>query len=216
MTAGKQAALAGDFAKAIDFWRRSLSSDLQEQRQLVDLLVAFTLAAQAQSQRAGQTDGSAIEFILTEFQPDLSLSRVLLAKLEPIASPDDLNTVRGHFIRVAQAAATQINETEAAPIWIEMSNILHHMKQDQKAVAVLRRALAARPNDYSANFSMAVRLMDVQEYEEAQRHLEWCRLREPDDDHLKNLLTQAVKQQFDRQQFDRQSRTRVTPSSALR
>jgi O-antigen ligase/tetratricopeptide (TPR) repeat protein len=209
MAAGKQAALRGDFRRAIDCWRRSLSTDLDEQRQLVDLLVAFTYAAQ--SQLAEESEASAIEFIISQFKPELPLLRLLLAKLENVAEKEDLEYLRAHFVRVGEAAAAQMTEAEAVDLWHELSNVYHALDQDHKAVAVLRRAIAARPNDYAARFSVGVRLLDAQQYEEAQKHLQWCRVRKPDDAQLRDLLAGAIKRQV-----KRQSRARPMTSTKLR
>ena len=123
--------------------------------------------------------------------------RLLLQKLEHVASQEELDLLRAHFVRVAEADASQMTEDEAASLWLQMSNIYHDLRQDQKAVAILRRAVAARPNDYAAVYSLAHRLIDVQQYDEAKHHLEWCRLRKPDDAHLNELLAQTIKRQAD-------------------
>jgi tetratricopeptide (TPR) repeat protein len=206
MAAGKQAALEGDIRRAIDYWKRSFSTDLQEQRQLVELLVAFSMAAEEQRQHAGKSEGSAIEFILREFEPDLALSRLLLHKLAPVAAAEDVDLLRAHFVRVGTAAAAELDEKAAAEIWIEMSYVYHAMGQDEQAVRILRRAIAVRPNDYGAVLALGVRLLDAEEYGEARQHLEWCRTRNPNEASLEEMLARAVKQQIERQ-------TRGTPSA---
>jgi O-antigen ligase/tetratricopeptide (TPR) repeat protein len=211
MAAGKQAALSGDYQAGIDYWRRSLSTDIYEQRQLVDLLIAFSFAAQSQTRQAGQPDTSAVQFILNEFQPELPMLRLLLQKLEHVASQEELDLIRAQYVRVSEAMASQTTENDAVPLWLEMSNIYHDLRQDQKAVAILRRVVAVRPNEYAAVFSLGLRLIDVQQYAEARRHLEWCRLRRPDDTYVNQLLAQAIKGQVDGQ-AGREARQ----SSALR
>ena len=96
--AGREAWLAADFARGIDYWQRSFRSGRTQQKQLIGLLA----------------DRVPVAFILETFAPDLYALRILHARYRELDQPEPLEEFRRHYARVVEQKAQGLSGKEAA------------------------------------------------------------------------------------------------------
>lgn len=179
--AGTEAALAGDLAKAIEYWKRTFHSGWEERDQLLDTLVA---------------SGVPPAFVLENFQPDLVGLRATYAKYKATPRREDLKLLLVRYIQAAEAVALPLRGPEAATAWLEVNELLLEYGDRAQAIERCRRALACDEARYDIHAMYATQLLSVGKYQEAQEHLEWCLLRKPDDADVREKRELAVKQRL--------------------
>lgn len=69
----------------------------------------------------------------------------------------------------------------------------------EQAFQCAQEAYRHEPNNYEVRYSLALRLIDQEQYAEAEDHLKWCAFRRPDDQKLQWLLRETVKNRIDEQ-----------------
>lgn len=112
------------------------------------------------------------------------------------------------YARIAHAEADTLDGEEAARVWLEAA-WFHHLSGDrQQAYECAQRAYRYDPDDYDVRYTLALRMIDQQQYDTAEDHLRWCSRKRPDDEKLKWLLGETTKNRL-RQQARTALRTEI-------
>jgi tetratricopeptide (TPR) repeat protein len=182
--AGNEAALAGDLRKAIGYWKQSFQSGPDEQAQLIDLFAGNHVP---------------VAFLLQSFEPDLKALRLLEARYSQLQAPGELRQVLGCYARAVEKALPAAGEDESADLYLELHRIYRGLNEPAKTLECLRRAATIRPNDYDVRYALGECLSEQRQFDEAEKQLDWCAQRRPDDPQLKAVMATAVKGRIDLQ-----------------
>ncbi|NLX96895.1 MAG: hypothetical protein GXY83_12025 [Rhodopirellula sp.] len=190
---GKEAVLAGEFEKGLEYLRRSFHAGSGHKQQIIDWLAGRAPPESRQEE---------IRFLLEYFQPDFEGMRLLESRYAQIAQPEELAILYRSFAPVAQAEAERIeskNSTWAALVWLKAQNLYANLNEIPRALECGERAFRAAPNGYQVRYRLGVFLAAHEQYAEAERHFQWCCSRSPEDPVLQRKLTEVVKHRIDRQ-----------------
>jgi O-antigen ligase/tetratricopeptide (TPR) repeat protein len=177
LSAGSAAALRGDVDGMIGYWRPVLRCRDQERQAMVRLLTAMPIP---------------VEEVLSAFQPDLPAVRLLYNRYTQFALPQQLQTVGAYYVQVLGQAIQRTDAEAAAPLWFEMHHVYRAIHQPEAAIDSLRHAVAGRPTDFDFRYVLGQRLIEQQQFSEAEQQLNWCVQRRPDHQDVKAALAQAV------------------------
>ena len=195
--AGQDAAMRGDVSKAVECWRQSFHHDRASQQRLIDVLPTIYLGPNL----------SGPDFVVAQFQPDLIAMRLLHDRYVALKNPQYLERFDQYYVRQAEAEVRGMEEDDAARVWLEIAQLYRELRQPQPACSAARQAVAITPNDYQAQFTLGCCLYDAGQLVEAQKQLNWCLQRKPDNDEVKQLVEQVV-----RDKMDQDSRVRSAQS----
>ena len=191
LAAANEAALAGDFDRALLLWKQSYRAGRVHQRELVRRLVG---------QICSQDTAAEADFFLDNFQPDLPILRQLHKAYESLAADDPPPRLRQAYADAVEAEAQRLHGGQkAAELWLEARLARVKLGDQRRAVACLRRALQCDPSCYKAHYRLAIAMMEMQDISEARRQLEWCLARKPDDGSARRKLEELLRQDVTRQ-----------------
>ena len=181
--AGQDAAMRGDVAKAVDCWRQSFHHDRASQQRLIDVLPTIYLGPNL----------SGPDFVVAQFEPDLIAMRLLHDRYVALQNPQYLERFDQYYVRQAEAEVRGREEDDAARVWLEIAQLYRELRQPQPACSAARQAVAITPNDYQAQFTLGCCLYDAGQLIDAQKQLNWCLQRKPDNDEVKQLVERVVR-----------------------
>lgn len=189
-TAANEAWMAGDPARWLDYARQAFQGDVAFKRRLIDDLIGHT---------APEGIEPMAEFIIKEFQPDLTGLSFLLAACKPRATPEQLLPLRRYYAQAAASEARAARGEQAARQWLLASRLYVEMRDGQRALECARGAQASLPSAFETRRALALRLVDQGLLAEAESHLRWCLQQKPDDAALRKSYQQTLAKRFDRE-----------------
>jgi len=181
--AGREAWLAGDFGRGLDFWQRSFRAGRRYQKQLIHLL-------------CGRVP---LDFLVEAFEPDLVAMRLVHARCRELDAPSLLAEARRHHARAAVAAGEEREGPEGADAYLEASWLYNLLHERELALESARGAYQRDPDSYPVREALAKSLVALDLAAEAEEHLRWCLARRPDSKALERLSARLVRQRVDRQ-----------------
>jgi len=177
---GKHAALAGDFAATIAFWKRSFHEDQLLQLQMVRML----------AQRVP------LPFFLQTFEPSCKDLRVLVRQYRSLPSADA--AAAGQYcLDRAKAEVRGLEAQEAAAVWLTASRVCQALGQTAAAARCARLALRGDANNEAVRRQAAVALLEAGDSDGAAASLRWCLRRNPDDRVLRELYERSLRGRVD-------------------
>ncbi len=223
LEAGREAWMAGDCQRGLEFWQKAFQVSREQQCQLCNLL-------------AGRVS---VAFILERFQPDLIGIRALEAAYRRLGEdqhapelltlfnelcrthglpPSDyhaarawldyeLTEVRRVHGQLAVVEAQAMSGDEAADVWLEAGWVYQHLGESARWLQCANNAYQCDPNSYRIQYSLAKALAANGQFDQAEDHLRWCQQRRPDNPKLETVMREVVKQRI-----DQQSRTAASSS----
>ncbi len=193
LAAANEAVLAGDYDRALEFWKRSYRAGRVHQRELVRRLVG---------QVNPQDPSAEVDFFLDNFQPDLPILRHLEKAYASIAQDGtDVPTrlLQAYAEAVDAEAERLASGAEAADLWLEARLVRVKLGDQRRAVDCLRRALSCDSSNYKAHYRLALAMIQTQDIDEARRQLEWCLARKPGDRSAQQKLKEILREGTTRQ-----------------
>ncbi len=181
--AGKEALLAGDAEQSLICWQRAFQCGPVYQGQILDYLVGRSPPEELSKE---------IEIFLRDFHPDFHALRLLLARYEKIARPEQLVALREAYAQAAEAEAARLQGEEAAAVWLLAMYRWKELRDPARGVACGRRGLACAPNHSRIRYELACCLVEMKQFTEAEEHLTWLVRRQPDDEKLQSKLREVV------------------------
>jgi tetratricopeptide (TPR) repeat protein len=177
--AGADAYTRHDLAHARQLWRAAYNTGPECQRKMVLLL-------------AGRVP---VSVFLEEFQPDLKLLGLLEYRYSQIQLESELATLRRYAAARAVAAARNAEREatfEAGELWLQALGWYRKLEEHEAAAACGRRAVALNPLDFKTRHLVGRQLSHVEDFAEAERHLQWCVDHKPGDPQLRKELQKAM------------------------
>jgi O-antigen ligase len=186
--AAQEAWLAGDSQRWLDRATRSFQSGPMGQKRLIDNLVERT---------APEGIEQMIDFIVRQFQPDVTGLKYLLDACSRRAKNEQLVALRRYYAQCAEADAPTLPRGRAAIVWLEAARQYAILRDSAKASQCAQGALAADQNNYDAHYILALSLIEEQSYDEAQEQLHWCLQRKGGDVELQRKYKLALQGKLD-------------------
>jgi O-antigen ligase/tetratricopeptide (TPR) repeat protein len=184
LAAGSEAALAGDTDKALELWKLAFHQDLQQRRQIIEMLAA-------------QMPATAF---VQHFQPDVDgLANLYGFYRQQNLVPQALEVADG-YAAALKADAERLQGDDASRRWIQAAAIYEFAGNREHFVSAARHAVLVAPNDFANRRVLIRALVRNEEYAEAVEHLQWCISREPDDTGLQRELQTVYRKRLTSQQ----------------
>ncbi|MHB8956211.1 MAG: O-antigen ligase family protein [Pirellulaceae bacterium] len=174
--AGKQAALAGDYERAITYWKTAFHQDRQVQAMIVQHVAPLLPAS----------------FLLSEFQPDISgLERLFHFYCNSRRMDEARHVGRQYAQTLVNNARVNPLAAIAADQWQEAQSVSVFLGLLDHAITCQQQAIRCAPHDYQKRKVLALLLVRTERYDEALVHLQWCMWRQPEDLQTSELLSQV-------------------------
>ena len=186
--AAAEAFLAGDTQQWLELSKHAFRCGRSYQRELITNLIANTPPEGIQG---------IIDFIITEFHPDLEGTQFLYAVCQKRSGPELLLALCQYQALQAEFEARSLNNLAAAEVWLEAQRLHTQLNNGPRALECARRALECNRNNYRVHYQLALCLMDQGLFAEAESHLHWCLQRSPGDKLLEIRLKEALKGKLD-------------------
>ncbi len=190
--AGREAWLAGQMERGIDYWKRSFRAGPMYQRQMINWF-AGRLPAETLDQE--------IQFFLDTFEPDLYGLKYMVHRYRQIAPPEKLAPLLTAYARrsieAAGRAGAQSQSFEAAQHWLDAMAMYVEMGDTEQAARCAWTASQIDPNNFRAHYKLGFLLADAGHFAQAEEHLAWCNRRKPNLIPLKNKLLEVKKHILD-------------------
>ena len=193
---GKEAALVNDWDRAIGCWKRAFEQSPHERQMLIS---------------AASTAGIGALDFLEIFKPDWPEIALVYQAYIRISPPDQQRALRDAYIVAAEAALSKMSRPATAGVYYAMYDVFKETGSPSRAKECLQNAVEASPTNLSYRRAFAAELRQIGDYMEAEKQLNWCLQRDPDNKELRQTLAEVVKQRInesDRAAFRETSGTR--------
>jgi tetratricopeptide (TPR) repeat protein len=186
--AAAEALLEGDMQRWLDLSKQAFRCGRGYQRELICNLVANVPSEGIQAM---------IDFIITQFQPDLEGLHSLYATCSKRIGSEPLVPLCQYQALRAEFEAGNRKDPGAAEIWLEAQRLHTQLNNRPRALQCARRALECDQNNYRAHYQLASCLLDQGLFAEAESHLHWCLQRASSDKSVEIKLKEALKGRLD-------------------
>ena len=188
--AAAEALLDGDTQRWLDLCKQGFRCGRGYQRELMHNLVANVPPEGIQGM---------VDFIITQFQPDLEGLQSLYEACSKRAGADLLEPLCQYQAQQAEYEARNRKGPDALDLWLEAQRLHTQLNDGPQALQCALCALECDHNDYRAHYQLASCLLEQGLFAEAEEQLHWCRQRAPGDTSLEIKLKQALKGRLDAQ-----------------
>ena len=177
LEAGRQLLLLGQAEKALRLWQQ-----VYRCQGLHQLKIARLLSRQ-------MPIATFVEF----FQPDWQTLRQVWQSYRQHGTESDLEILLEYAESAARQECPQKPSHRAANIWRTLAAMQGELDRTGDALQSMQLAYHRAPSDYLVRRDFGRRLLQAEQYAQAEPHLRWCLARRPDDAWLKRALVQATK-----------------------
>jgi tetratricopeptide (TPR) repeat protein len=188
--AAAEALLEGDMQQWLELSKQAFRCGRGYQRELICNLVANVPSEGIRAM---------IDFVITQFQPDLDGLQSLYAACSKRAGPELLESLSQYQAQRAEFEAKNRKGSGAIGLWLEAQRLNTQLNNGPQALQCARFALECDRNNYRAHYQLASCLLDQGLFAEAEEHLHWCLQRTPGDQSLEINLKRAIKGRLDTQ-----------------
>jgi len=188
--AAGEALLAGDAAAWLEYARRAYRCGPRQQQEILDNLVAAT---------ADENLPALVEAVLREFQPDLRGLRQLYKTCAARHAAENLAPLARRLAEAAEAEAVADGGAAAVKSWLEAGYFYDQLGAGGDALRCAECAVRADAGNFEAHRRLALALLKIKSFAEAETHLRWCLQRAPNNKTLEEQLSVAVKGRLENQ-----------------
>lgn len=178
LMAGKEAAIAGDVGKAVEYWQRSFKYSIENKRELVYLLFSRIPAP----------------LVFQMLDPQIGDLPIFYQVCIQLGDRTQTEYTCDYFQNLATQKSS--NPKDIGKTWFILSRAYSSIENFDKAETCALRALECNPDQYEVRFLLATILVDRKEFVDAEKHLRWCVSRRPNEKKAITLLTETVKQRI--------------------
>jgi O-antigen ligase len=180
VSAGSEAALAGDADQALELWKRAFHQDRHQRRQIIEMLAAEMPATDFVEHFQPGTDGLAQLFSYYRRQ-NLGAQALQMADA---------------YANSLQADAERLGGEQGSRSWIQAASVHEFAGNLENFLSAARYAVLLAPNDFDNRRLLIRALLKNEAYAEAVEQLQWCISRQPDDPRLQDQLQRVYRQQL--------------------
>ncbi|MEX2111682.1 MAG: O-antigen ligase family protein [Pirellulales bacterium] len=179
LAAGSDAALTGNLDSAVGYWRAALTKDRVVQIALSDLLVRCRIP---------------VPFVVEQFQPRLSVARLLLARyVADGVSDTELAPLLEYYAQLGHAEATARSDDGVVELWHNLGDVYRRLHEPDQVLYCLQRAAEANPSDFRSRYALAALLLGRRQFSDAEEQLRWCIRRQPENQQVEEMMARAVR-----------------------
>jgi len=172
---GREAFLAGDLSRAMEFWRQSFGRSRQDKQRVIELL-------------AGQIPVQAFPEL---FELDTEALGLLVDRYRELQRSQEIGFLITRYADALEADVEQLAPTEAAKSWLK----IHHLRLESgdapRAARCLGQALKCDASNFDVRHRAGVWLYEHGDYANAAKHLTWCAQRRPENVKLREMAAIA-------------------------
>lgn len=209
------ALMAKQFEQGMNYWRRSFRSGREHQARLIEALTGRVPVEYFV--KTYQPDLYAMRLLRASYcrlgQPE-QLNRLGLLYADRCRAEgrpaeglqaavswleNQLAQLHHYYAQIARTEAEGLQGEEAARTWLEAAWFCHMTGDRGAALQCAQNAFRHDPNDYEVRYTLALRLIDDQQFAEAERHLSWCSRQRPSNEKLQFLVRETVKNRIDKE-----------------
>ncbi len=183
LMAGKEAAVAGDVAGAIAYWKQSFQCGIENKKAILYLLSSRIPA----------------EALIEILEPQLKDWPLFVYQYTQLGNTAQLKIVCDYFYAFAQK---QADSMDLCDTWYTLSTAYSRVEEIEKAASCAMRALGCNSGRFDVRMQLATLLIQLEQFADAEAHLRWCVSRNPDSHKARTLLAKAVKQRIARSNRD--------------
>ena len=173
--AGREAWLAGEYERALKFWKESFQRDLVYQQRIVDLLIDYVPAT----------------FFIQNFEPDWDALVWLEKRYRRLNRPADHQVVLKVVAETAVERADQTAGHQSIKNRLLAASAYTRLGLNESVATCLESAVKTDSNSYNARHTYGMWLYQQNRHAEAAKHLTWCLRLKPDDDRLRRIAERA-------------------------
>lgn len=174
--AGRQKLLGGHYGQAFPLWQQAYRDDGTHQFLIVQQL-------------GGQIPAQAF---IELFEPRWSTIRNIWQRYRQLGSLDDLQIIRSYAESAAQKEQDDLATDQAAYVWHYLSKMQSDLGDEQASLASVRQAYRLAPSTLWVRRTLGQKLLQAEQYDEAETHLRWCLARQPSNKNLQQELIHAT------------------------
>ncbi|MEQ8836233.1 MAG: O-antigen ligase family protein, partial [Lacipirellulaceae bacterium] len=175
-SAGQQKLVQGETAKAFEFWQDAFQDEGIHQQRIIQLLAA-QLPAPA---------------FLEMFQPKWDTLRPLWTHYRASArTAEELIAITEYAVAQAKREMPSLSREAAGSLWLRLATMQIETHQAEAALQSLATAVRVTPENYGTRRLLGLTLAEAGRIEEAETHLDWCLIRRPRDESVKQTI-QAI------------------------
>ncbi len=176
--AGQEAAMAGKPEEAVQFWQRSARTGPAHQRRLAKVLIG-----------SGRLPA---DVVLDIVQPDVPTLRWIRWQYHKLGRKDELSVFDERLAAASQAQARTSQGESACGYWLEAAKAYRRLQRSAESLRCLRRAVESDFSQCAARYELGTLLLELREFDEAEKHLRWCLQRKPRDEEVRRQLEAAI------------------------
>jgi O-antigen ligase/tetratricopeptide (TPR) repeat protein len=178
ISAGREKALVGAWPQALEYWKRAFQCGPTQQKVLISV---------ASSAGIGPQDFVEI------FRPGWPEIRMVYEAYAPLAGHQELGQLRNVYLSAAETALGKMKQATAAVALYEMYGTFKRVGPPEQALAMLQQAVKANPNQPMYRRDLALELKNAGQYAAAEKELNWCLQRYPENRELRDALAEVVR-----------------------
>lgn len=175
--AGNQSALQGDTPRAVEWWRTSFATGPEMRQRILALLAAMEVPPSE---------------VCNLLAPQLDGLRAIDTTWSRIAKDDQMREVRSRRLDAVLMAVHSASATDQrgplVQLHLEAAGLQSQFGDMAAARTSLEEAVAVDPGSYTAHLARADHAIAEADWRTAQREVEWCLLRRPDNRQLHDKL----------------------------
>ena len=170
--AGREAALAGDMPRALEYWKLAFRRGGKYQKSILELL--------------GRKIPTPV--MLQMFDPQIEGLSCMYHYYRQHEMLDQARIVSPRFLSALEARAEEKEGEHAAEARFAAYLVAQFLGDETRAIENLRLSVLATPHHYRRRSILADCLFRGQCFDEALVHLQWCLRRRPEDDRLRETF----------------------------
>ena len=174
---GRQQLLMQDSNRALGLWKQVYHTPGAHQLKIINLL-------------AGQVP---VEYFLENFQPNWHTLRHLWERYRAFGAPEELQVLAEYAAAAAVQDAPSLAPEQVAYVWNYLSRMHTQLGNHEAALKCVQNAFESCPHKFWVRRVFGQKLYEARRFREAQTHLRWCLMRQPDNNNIKNELIKIRK-----------------------
>jgi O-antigen ligase/tetratricopeptide (TPR) repeat protein len=186
--AGREALLAGDARRWLEYSQRAFQTGIEQQQRLIADLAAST-------PNAGLP--ALADFVIRQFQPDVNAVRYLHVTCAKRCPPEQIVALTRYRVQLVEHEAAGLKDHAAAALWMEAQQLNGALGNEATALRCSRNAVQCDANDFNAHFTLGQCLLTAQSFDEADSHFRWCLQRSPGNVAVEAKLRETLRMRLD-------------------
>ncbi len=178
IVAGREAHLMGQEVEAIEYWKRAFEYGAYERHILIST--------------AASAGVSPVQF-LEIFEPGWPEIGDVYKAYAKFAAPDQIRTLRDKYLALAEASLATLDRTAAAQVYYEMYHVFAETGSQSRSLDCLKMAVEGDPNRRDLHHAFATELRKAGDYAEAEKQINWCLARDPENRNMQQMLAEVVR-----------------------